>query len=157
MQEADWVFLASGWRKWESELFPESYKALTREYGDKFYVFGNKNIDFIPEQHIRAHQNTDFPKQAPRTQAKLDINEAIRVTAGERFIDPYRFLCPTSACETLAEGGQLIQYDGFHFTEVGARLFAQKMHERLPPLYARQAPPEPSTDTSMAGMEGDGP
>lgn len=157
MQEADWVFLASGWRKWEAELFRESYQALTREFGNKFFVFGNKNIDFIPEQHIRAHQNTDFPKLTQRAQAKLEINDTIRAAAGERFIDPYRFLCPTSACETLSENGQLIQYDGFHLTEIGARLFAQRMHEHLPPLYARGTQPEPAMDTSIAGMEGDGP
>ena len=157
MQEADWVFLASGWRKWEAELFQESHQALTREFGDKFFVFGNKNIDFIPEQHIRTHQNTEFPRQAQRTQTKLEINDIIRATAGDRFIDPYRFLCPTSACETLSENGQLIQYDGFHLTEIGARLFAQRMHEHLPPLYARGTQPEPAMDTSIAGVEGDGP
>ena len=51
---------------------------------------------------------------------------------GDRFIDPYDLLCQESYCSVLNDQGQLLIYDGFHLSRLGAKYLAESMRASIP-------------------------
>lgn len=131
ISQADWVFIASSWSDWESELFSDSYNKLLTEFGNKFWIVGDKRLDFSPEKHIRFHGNASFPKVVQRDISKDLINKKLKSIVDGRFIDPYDLLCDDNGCAMVSANGDLIQYDGFHLTNFGAQYFGKKLESYL--------------------------
>jgi peptidoglycan/LPS O-acetylase OafA/YrhL len=127
IKQADWVIFASGWTEWEADLFFESYNKLVSAYGDKFWFFGNKHLDFSYIKFIRSYKNSLFPSTAYLEVDKLKINARLKEVAGDRFIDPYELFCVKDKCSIRAQSGELLLYDGFHLTREGVNFFAAKL------------------------------
>lgn len=118
ISDADYIFLASSWRKFEAKLFDESWMRLTEKFGPKFYVFGNKNINFTERQIL----TTDFDELAEmrfgRSKNKLEINRVIEGVVGDRFIEPSDVFCAGDNCQ-IFENNIPLYYDDSHITEHG--------------------------------------
>ncbi len=129
IKQADWVFFASGWKEWEVDLFFDSYNKLVSAYGDKFWFFGNKHLDFSYVKFIRFNKNTLFPSIAYPELDKLKINARFKELVPDRFIDPYELFCAKGKCSIKDQKGELLVYDGFHLTRNGAHFFAIKLED----------------------------
>lgn len=133
---ADLVFFASNWREWEAKLIQDSHERLKSDFGEKFIFFGSKKTDLAPEKHVRQYRNAKFARTARATEENIRINNMMARSLSSNFIDPYKILCKNSQCPTYSPKGDLIQYDGFHFTERGAEIFAEKLATHTPRLEA---------------------
>lgn len=127
LKQANRVVLASNWRDWEIDVLEESLRRLKDDFGDKFYVFGNKHVDFQPRTLLEMPdaQRKNATTKPVDDQAKR--NERLKIIAGARFIDPYVYLCEQTSCLILTPDQTLINYDGFHFSEQGAHYIGQKI------------------------------
>ena len=127
MSQADWVFFASSWQEWEVQLISSSYINLHDEFGDKFWFFGNKHLDFNPSNFIRTSGGVSFPSSVRPKFDSVVINNELSKIVGRRFIDPYQLFCDDGFCLTVNEQAELLLYDGFHLSEQGASFFALKL------------------------------
>ncbi|WP_108814287.1 acyltransferase family protein [Loktanella sp. Alg231-35] len=118
IESADYVFLASSWRAFEAEYFSESWDRLQQDFGEKFYVFGAKNISFSERQLYDEGFDDLFDLSVPPHGEKNDINQLLKEVAGQRFIDPSDIFCLDGACRIFADGNALF-YDGSHVTRTG--------------------------------------
>jgi len=127
ISKADKVIFASSWTGWEADLMEESYSNLIADYGDKFWFFGNKHLDFSPINFIRLNGNTSFPSSVSLSADKAKVNIKLRKLLGERFIDPYLSFCEDEVCRLLSDSGELLLYDGFHLSREGIIYFSNKL------------------------------
>ena len=125
--QADIVIFASSWRDWEADLMEESYRKLISDYGDKFWFFGNKHLDFSASDFIRLNGNTSFPSSVSLKSDKATINSKLRKLLGDKFIDPYPLFCEDEVCRLLNDSGDLLLYDGFHLSREGVIYFSGKL------------------------------
>lgn len=121
IKEADFVFIGSSWSAFEIKHFRISWDRLNLEFGPKFFVFGAKNTDFS-ERKVLETEFVDLNNLyfAPNEE-KVGLNNEIRKVVGDRFIDPYDFLCRNNKCK-LNELMSPIFYDGSHLTTYGTEL-----------------------------------
>lgn len=126
IKDADYVFLATSWRGFEVAKFPASWARLNSEFGEKFFVFGAKNIEMSSTQIFR----TDFDKLAdltfPPNRTRVRINRSLADITRDRFINPYDWLCPDQTCRFMSAGAP-VYYDQSHLTEHGTRLLAASL------------------------------
>lgn len=134
LKQADVVFFASSWMDWEADLMSESYRLLVADFGNKFYFFGNKHLDFSPTKFIRTYEHSRFPSNVKIDADKLEINLKLREVIGDRFINFYDLFCDKSDCLMTSKDGGLLLYDGFHLSKDGARFFAAKLDTFLQSL-----------------------
>lgn len=118
IESADYVFLASSWRAFEAELFSQSWAQLRQDFGEKFFVFGAKNIGWIERQLYVIDFDDLFEMTFPPSEEKYVINQEIEMVVGRRFIDPSDIFCSGHKCSIFADGRPLF-YDGSHITRDG--------------------------------------
>jgi hypothetical protein len=118
IRRADFVFLASSWRYFEAKLFKESWENLIQSFGEKFYVFGAKNIELTPRRIYESNFEDLFDIQFEQNVEKRVFNSLLKITVGQRFIDPAIVFCKNDVCP-LFEDEKLLFYDGSHTTEYG--------------------------------------
>lgn len=151
LQEADAVFLASSWRPWEAELVQQSLAGLRDVYGDKFYVFGAKNVDFDKREIYRVGVANLGSLSLRPSSEKWEANEVVRQGAGSKFINPYSVFCPARACTLYDARHGLVYYDGSHITPYGVRILGDALYALNIPdirqLTAVNGPGSNRTDT----------
>ncbi|QEL65050.1 hypothetical protein OTERR_15740 [Oryzomicrobium terrae] len=128
IRQADKVIFASSWSDWEVDLLEESYQNLISDYGDKFWFFGNKHLDFSPIDFIRLNGGASFPSSVLLSTDKAKINAKLRDLLGDRFVDPYLSFCEDEVCRLLSDSGDLLLYDGFHLSREGTIYFSSKLN-----------------------------
>ena len=138
IRQADKVIFASSWTDWEADFFQESYRNLIADYGDKFWFFGNKHLDFSPSKFIRINGNTGFPSSVSLSADKAKINAKLRDIVGEKFIDPYQLFCVDKVYTLLSDSGDLLLYDGFHLSREGTNYFSSKLKDVIRLLKNKQ-------------------
>lgn len=134
IEKADIVFIASSWKKWETELIAESHRELVRIYGDKFYYFGSKHIDVREMDIYRSAEKGHYADlHYPALPESVRINEEISEIIGKQhFIDPYDIMCDAiETCQVVNGSGSLLFYDGFHLSKNGAARLGRGLKERL--------------------------
>ena len=125
--QADWVVFASDWTDWESDLLEASYTNLVKDFGKKFWFFGTKRLDFSPIDSIRTNGNASFPSRSSKEGKKSEINHKIKAIIKDRFINPYDLFCDDHDCLMATLYGDLLLYDGFHFSKKGIDFFSIKL------------------------------
>ncbi len=115
IDRADYVFLASSWRKFEADFFKESWERLTERFGSRFYVFGAKNLDFSEGKLHEVNFEEVFDLAVSQRQEKVEVNESIERVVGGRFLDPSEIFCDGGSCKVF-EGKNPLFYDGSHIT-----------------------------------------
>ena len=133
INEADVVIFASNWSNWQVSFLSESVQNLENEFGNKFWWFGNKHIEF-PDERDRLLQKGLLSAVYPIRIEKQHINNLMQKILGYRFINPYDLLCNDGKCRVSNEQGQLLIYDGFHLSREGARYLADQMRMLLPDI-----------------------
>lgn len=130
LKDADWVLLANNWEEWEVKLFDQSLRNLKNDFGDKFWVVGTKMTEFSAKdlEQLLLQGNLKTTYAHPMDKG-LTINSTLSQVSKERFIDPYKWLCQSDKCAVIdvSQGG-VIQFDGFHLTEIGARSFGKYLN-----------------------------
>ncbi|MEZ5652065.1 MAG: acyltransferase family protein [Burkholderiaceae bacterium] len=130
LAQADVVVLAMAWQEFEVELLLESLSALTKRFGPKFLVFGDKQMTYTPETVRQKPVPARYAlKVAPQADRRA-LNDRLRAMLGRRFVDPYDYLCEADQCPLFDEQGKLIYFDGFHLTPAGAGFAAKRMTVR---------------------------
>ena len=130
LKDADWVFLANNWEEWEVKLFDQSLKNLKNDFGDKFWVVGTKMTEFTAKDLEQLLLQGDIKTTYAHPKDKgLTINSILSQVSNDKFIDPYKWLCKSGKCAVIdvSQGG-VIQFDGFHLTETGARSFGKNLN-----------------------------
>ena len=127
IEDADLVIFASSWNDWELNLIEQSYKNLVENFGEKFWFWGNKLIVFPSVKELYTSGKLSLQESYPIDPHSQKINENMAAILGEKFIDPYRFFCSENQCRNMDDNGQILLYDGFHFTKAGAILFGEKL------------------------------
>lgn len=134
---ADHVFFASGWSTWELALVQESKRRLIEKFGKKFIFFGQKSVDFSPAAIIKTTRAAQFPTHVAQAAGMVEYNKDFRAVLGDGFIDPYEAFCLADSCRLKSENGQLLIYDGFHLSSVGAAFFAVALDAQLDEIFSR--------------------
>ena len=131
LEAADVVIFASSWREWQTSFLAVSANRLEEDFGDKFWWFGNKHLTF-PNERERYRLNGELSEFYPISPERRLINEDMQEILGDRFIDPYQFLCNDNQCRATTSQGTLLIYDGFHLSRQGARYLAERMRSSIP-------------------------
>lgn len=129
--DADVVIFASNWLDWHVPFLAESQQSLIEEFGNKFWWFGNKHLDF-PSERDRVHLQGNLKDLYPAKITKQSTNELMQTILGDRFINPYQLLCEENLCRIRNGEEELLIYDGFHLSPQGARYLALQMSTMLP-------------------------
>ena len=123
IQNADLVFFASNWQRWEVNFLEESHKKLVTKYGDKFWWFGSKRILF-PELNILYKNGIlNVSSSYEKSPIAAQINMEMEVALNGRFIDPYKIFCVNLDCNIRDKKGSFLFFDNFHLTPKGANFF----------------------------------
>jgi len=120
LEDADYVFIAAAWRQWQEQYIKESMDGLVQEYGDKFWVFGTKHLNFKPSEILQI-KPVDRPlyKLVAKTE-DIERNAKFQAVLGDHFIDPYAVMCEQELCPVFNDKSEIYTFDGFHLTKSGA-------------------------------------
>ena len=131
INDADVVIFASDWRDWHVTFLAESRHKLIEEFGNKFWWFGNKHIEFPSEQE-RIILQGNLAEAYPPKISKLTINQSMQTILEGFFVNPYDLLCVENQCGIWNSEGELLLYDGFHLSPQGAKHLALRFWTVLP-------------------------
>ncbi len=130
MRESDAIWIASSWREWHVDLLPESLKNIQQLTDARLLVFGRKNFgDYTINQLI------DVPMEERQTcrEKVLDshwqTNELMKSSIDHKYlVDLQMLLCDgLRTCPVFDNNSNVISYDGFHLTKMGARFVGEKL------------------------------
>ncbi len=129
IEEADIVILATAWSEWEVDLMQASLDRLIADYGDKFWVFGTKSVRFSRSEILDQCLSDCMAWSTSPVKDARKINAALADIMGERFIDPLSLMCSKGECTGFIAPGEVLVYDGFHFTPDGSVWFGEQMRD----------------------------
>ena len=116
IEKADVVIFAKLWRAWEFHFLRKSHAELTSEFGNKFLYYKTtntsknaKSFDVRYKSQFQSHPIIQPSKTNKRLLATLENVWAYNEIACEYY--ERELMCPLTTKE-----GQLIQFDGLHFT-----------------------------------------
>jgi SGNH domain (fused to AT3 domains) len=123
INDADAVWLASGWADWVADFLPASVTNLERRFGKPVLVFGRKNFGSINEKAILAMALSERlayeVKMDPRHSKVQQLMKRTMPTAN--FVDVSSLLCASDfRCRLFTNQGSIVSYDGEHLTREGA-------------------------------------
>ncbi len=138
MRAADVVILASQWRAWEAERIGETLEALGLAPSQTLVVVGRKDFGPVaPMAYLEMSeaQRREFENAVPAGNAL--VNDALRkVLPAGTFVDMQPMLCAgRGRCRIFTPAGELLTFDGEHFTPEGARRAGALVFEH--PVLAR--------------------
>jgi len=135
MSIADEIWIVSAWRDSDLEYIEESIINI-RTINESIIVFGAKHFGSVSANWYRQNDIGDWQttiiKESDSQLFKglADRNSSIRDTAlslGALYIDSQQLICDGLLyCSNFVEG-DLISYDGSHFTPFGAKHFGSKL------------------------------
>lgn len=131
--QADVILLASNWQTWQVPLIPGSFNELSEVYGDKFIFIGSKSFGKIDLRKL-AVTPANFRSNTATTATTTTVENMLQVKAAlskAHFFDLQEALCGGSTCPTFTDAGNLISYDGAHFTEDGAKWAGPRLQKTL--------------------------
>ena len=127
IKNANIIFLSSNWSYDEHNLVLKTYNNLTKKYGNKSFIFGQKKISMDIE-NIDFNQKKIFVK---KNEDGAKFNKKLKEVLNERFIDPYDLFCENNMC-FLGETTKIpIIYDKTHLTSSGAKYISNKLFKNL--------------------------
>ena len=125
LSKADSVFIAYQWNFNEAKHLKDLIADLDNRYGQKFWVVGTKGTDI---QFADFEYNQLYALARPIIGTPLaediEINNLLSASL-LRFINPYDWLCESNKCTVYTKTTGLLQYDGFHLTQNGAKSFGR--------------------------------
>jgi len=135
MSIADEIWIVSAWRYSDLEYIEESIKNI-RMKNESIIVFGAKHFGSVSANWYRQNDIRDWQttiiKESDRQlfEDLADRNSFIRdatLSLGAHYIDSQQLICDgLPYCSNFVEG-DLISYDGSHFTPFGAKYFGSKL------------------------------
>ena len=133
-RSADVVVLAASWRKWEVERILETLLAYDLKPEKKFIIIGPKSFGAISvRSYIDLSETERIHVRNPIPANVLIANSILRDALPPTiFVDVISILCGNGAtCPVFTPRGELISYDGVHFTPEGARFAGERVFEHL--------------------------
>lgn len=127
MREADEIWMASSWLKWQANLVQHSVANLTSFTKKPVKIFGRKNLGEINPRKLlemSIKERYSFFNNVPHSQ--VEVNEIMKATLDKKvFIDVQNILCgdDIEKCPPFTDTGLLISYDGTHLTKDGATFY----------------------------------
>ncbi|NHQ74693.1 acyltransferase [Roseovarius gahaiensis] len=118
--QADVVILATAWTEWEADLMQDSHARLVDKYGEKFWVFGTKSVEFDRPEILNACLDDCMAWQTTPHETAVEVNAKLTEALGDRFIDPLEMICAAPGCTTFLGPETIVMYDGFHLTPEGS-------------------------------------
>ena len=135
MSTADQIWVVSLWYDGDVEYMEESITNI-RSINENIGVFGGKHFGSVTANWYKQNDVSDWQtpilKESDR-QIFIDLaerNESIKdivLPLGALFVDSQQLICDgLPYCSNFVDG-DLISYDGPHFTPFGAELFGSKL------------------------------
>ena len=135
MSAADQIWVVSRWYDGDVEYMEESIVNI-RSFNENIVVFGGKEFGSVSANWYMTNDienwQTPILKESDR-QIFIDLadrSDSIReivLSLGALFVDSQQLLCDgLPFCSNFVDG-DLISYDGIHFTPFGAELFGSKL------------------------------
>lgn len=127
-RSANVIVLAALWRPWEAEYISETIAAFNLRDDQRLIVVGRKDFGNISPLHYLGKTDRE------RAWIENDISSGIsavndilrRNLPKTTFLDLQNALCQSrDRCRIFTEHGELISFDGEHFTPEGARYAGQ--------------------------------
>ena len=125
--QADVVILATAWTEWEADLMQDSHARLVEKYGDKFWVFGTKSVEFDRQEILNACLDDCMAWQTSPHETAVEVNAKLTEALRDRFIDPLEMICAAPGCTTFLGPETIVMYDGFHLTPEGSVWLGQQL------------------------------
>lgn len=127
IDQADAVIFATAWTDWEADLMQESLDNLIRDYGDKFWVFGTKSVEFDQQDILDTCITGCMNWQTEPVPSATKVNAKLAGILGSRFIDPLKLICAEGPCTAFLDPETIVMYDGFHLTPEGSVWLGERM------------------------------
>jgi peptidoglycan/LPS O-acetylase OafA/YrhL len=130
MGEADAVWIASSWARWQVDLLPESLQRIREHFGPKAWVFGNKDFGAVSVKDLLRYPASERIRlENPMGDEHLKVNELLKSRlTDDVFVNVSGLLCGDGrACPLFTDTGQLLSYDGGHLTRAGARYYGERL------------------------------
>ena len=134
LQHADKVWLASSWKTWEAERLQDSISYLRQLTAADISVIGRKNFGVYNIRHLMDVPVAQRPVfDWPLKDEHLAVNQQMAgMPKNFTFIDFSQLLCespshasPAGQCRLFTPAGDLMSFDGVHFTPDGAAYAGQ--------------------------------
>jgi peptidoglycan/LPS O-acetylase OafA/YrhL len=130
MSEADAVWIASNWTRWEAALLPVSVRKLSTAIRGAVLVFGTKNFGRFTIPSLLRVPAADRPSlRSPMIASYVELNNLMKSSLPEaNFIDVSALLCGSAnTCALFTNDGKLISFDGLHLTKDGSAYFGKRL------------------------------
>ncbi|MCO5143023.1 MAG: acyltransferase [Oligoflexia bacterium] len=133
VKTADVVVLANHWRTWEANLILETIQNIRSDLNEKFLILGAKDFgDIRPLDYLGLSLNQKLKLKNKISSESLEANSIFRrLLRPENFIDLEDLLCEDSECPIFTTEGELISFDGHHFTPAGAKFAGIRIFEHF--------------------------
>jgi peptidoglycan/LPS O-acetylase OafA/YrhL len=133
MLDADEIWFASKWQSWQAAFIRQSISNVKKISNKPVKVFGTKDFGSINLKELLALSGSERINLVQKIDLDvISINAEIRKNLGSgEFIDSQDLICTTqeAVCHLFNDDGQLLSFDGWHLTKVGAKYFGIKLSE----------------------------
>jgi peptidoglycan/LPS O-acetylase OafA/YrhL len=144
LRQADQVWLASSWRRWQVDLLNESIDNLERDFGARVVVIGRKHFGRISARRLLDMTEPErLSYRSAMSSAHLETDALMRrIVDPKRFVDVSALMCGSgTTCRLFTASGGLVSHDGRHLAPEGARLLGMALRNH--PLIGHAAAPGP--------------
>ncbi len=134
ISEADIIIFAARWKLNTARVLPFTIKFLRLKPYQKVIVIGSKNFGKISVRHYLSMSRNELLKITNDLDSEVQKINAIlrkRITGRMTFIDQTHILCGSDkTCPIFTDNLHLISYDGWHFTQAGARYAGKLLFQK---------------------------
>ncbi len=130
IKNADTVFIATSWIKWQAELLPRSIENIKQLTEAKVLVIGRKHFGSINiKKFLKLNEEERLTLKNVLKDAHTKTNQIMRETSKSGdFIDLQQIICEEDKkCRVFTPDGKLISSDGGHLTKDGAKFVGKKL------------------------------
>ncbi len=132
---ADVIVLANHWRTWEAGLILETIENLRAQPRSRILILGSKDFgDIRPLDYLGHPLAWKLDYRNKISPAAIESNNILRrLLPPHSLIDILSPLCSDNlSCPIFTSTGELISFDGHHFTPAGARHVGSILFELTP-------------------------
>tara|TARA_B100000035_G_scaffold61777_2_gene49848 strand:- start:2175 stop:3791 length:1617 start_codon:yes stop_codon:yes gene_type:complete len=128
IRSADYIVLASLWKKWQIPFFQESFNNLKSITSAEVLFLGPKCFGDIKIDNINPTKNTLNIQNKILEKNRYVNNKMKQIIPANSFVDTQScFLDDFGTVPIFTDNGNLISYDGQHLTNKGAKYFGRKL------------------------------
>lgn len=132
IKQADVVIFAARWQEWSAEMLQDSILEMRLDKGQKVFVVGPKIFEPNRRQLLSIYDEYGVDYRRPVDPQVRKINDALnKSNPNYIYINIIEKVCD-SGCPLFTPSGNLISYDGLHFTREGAQLVARSIFTDAP-------------------------